>query len=585
MASVRLRLAAALVGLVLVVAIAFGVVARRSLEERVRARLADSLEANARLALALLGDDLFAGARRAELPERIAALAHSGRTRLTLVTSQGVVVADSEVPAKELPALDNHLGRPEVAAAAAGRVGRDERVSGTLGRSLLYVAVPAPGGVVRVAADSALVAAELAALERALVVAAAVGLLLAAALAAGFATLLTRRVSELRGVVRAIAAGDLTKRLPWRSGDELGAIASALDEMTQQLRRRLTQASDEKERLRAVLQGMVEGVLVLDRSGRVILANPRLRELFGVWGGVEGRPALEVIRRTDVESALAEAATAPEPVVRELHLSADGDRHLEMHAVRFPAQGALLGTVAVFHDVSEIRRLEHIRRDFVANVSHELRTPLTAIRGFAETLRGSELPLEQSRQYLDVILRHADRLGALIEDLLELSRIEGGTRELALEPIDSAALARGLLQDLKPRLDARRLQAECRAGPAPLAFADRRALEQVLLNLLDNAIKYSEPGGRIELSISGGAAGVRIDVSDTGIGIPEADRARIFERFYRVDKARARDLGGTGLGLAIVKHLVQAQDGEVFVSSREGHGSTFTLRLPAAPPA
>jgi two-component system phosphate regulon sensor histidine kinase PhoR len=241
--------------------------------------------------------------------------------------------------------------------------------------------------------------------------------------------------------------------------------------------------------------------------------------------------------------------------------------------------------VAVFHDVSEIRRLEDIRRDFVANVSHELRTPLTAIRGFAETLRGSELPVEQSRQYLDVILRHADRLAALIEDLLELSRIEGGTRELALEPIDSAALARGLLQDLKPRLDARRLQAECRAGPAPLAFADRRALEQVLLNLLDNAIKYSEPGGRIELSISGSTAGVRIDVSDTGIGIPEADRARIFERFYRVDKARARDLGGTGLGLAIVKHLVQAQDGEVFVSSREGHGSTFTVRLPAAPPS
>ena len=493
------------------------------------------------------------------------------------------MVADSEVPAKELPALDNHLARPEVAAAVAGGVGRDQRVSGTLGRSLLYVAVPAPGGVVRVAADSALVAAEVAALERALVVAAAVGLVLAAALAAGFATLLTRRVSELRGVVRAIAAGDLSKRLPWRSGDELGAIASALDEMTQQLRRRLTQASDEKERLRAVLQGMVEGVLVLDRSGRVILANPRLRELFGVWGGVEGRPALEVIRRADVESALAEAATAREPVVRELHLIADGDRHLEMHAVRFPAQGALLGTVAVFHDVSEIRRLEDIRRDFVANVSHELRTPLTAIRGFAETLRGSELPVEQSRQYLDVILRHADRLGALIEDLLELSRIEGGTRELALEPIDSAALARGLLQDLKPRLDARRLQAECRAGPAPLAFADRRALEQVLLNLLDNAIKYSEPGGRIELSISGSTAGVRIDVSDTGIGIPEADRARIFERFYRVDKARARDLGGTGLGLAIVKHLVQAQDGEVFVSSREGHGSTFTLRLPAAP--
>jgi two-component system phosphate regulon sensor histidine kinase PhoR len=322
-------------------------------------------------------------------------------------------------------------------------------------------------------------------------------------------------------------------------------------------------------------------VLVLDRAGRVILANPRLRELFGVWGGVEGRSALEVIRRADVDTALAEALLRPEPVVREIQLGASG-RLLEMHAVRFPAHGALLGTVAVFHDVTEIHRLEGIRRDFVANVSHELRTPLTAIRGFAETLRGSEVPAEQRRQYLEVVLRHADRLTALIEDLLELSRIEGGTRELALEPTDVAALARGVLQDLKPRLDARRLRGEVRAEPSAPARADRRALEQVLLNLLDNAIKYSEPGGRIEVLVAGSHAGVRVDVSDTGIGIPEADRARIFERFYRVEKARSRDLGGTGLGLAIVKHLVQAQGGEVFVTSREGHGSTFSVRLPAA---
>jgi two-component system phosphate regulon sensor histidine kinase PhoR len=421
------------------------------------------------------------------------------------------------------------------------------------------------------------------ALSRALVVAGAAGLALAAALSAGFATLLTRRVRELQGVVKAIAAGDLGQRLPWRSGDELGAIASALDDMAEQLRRRLAQASDEQARLRAVLQGMVEGVLVLDRNGRVILANPRLRELFGVWGPVEGRPALEVIRRVDIEAALADAGRASEPVLRELQLNTGGGRHLEMHAVRFPSQGPLLGTVAVFHDVTEIYRLEDIRRDFVANVSHELRTPLTAIRGFAETLRDSDVPAEQRRQYLDVILRHADRLTALIEDLLELSRIEGGTRALVLEPLDAGALARDLLRDLKPRLDAGRLHAEVRSGPSPRVLADRRALEQVMLNLLDNAIKYGEPRGRIEIAVSDAPPWVRIDVSDTGIGIPEADQARIFERFYRVEKARSRDLGGTGLGLAIVKHLVQAQDGEVLVTSREGQGSTFSVHLPAAP--
>jgi two-component system phosphate regulon sensor histidine kinase PhoR len=315
----------------------------------------------------------------------------------------------------------------------------------------------------------------------------------------------------------------------------------------------------------------------------VILANARLRELFGVWGPVEGRPALEVIRRSDVDAALAEAARSAEPVVCAIQLGGVAPRHLEMHAVRFPGHGALLGTVAVFHDVTELHRLEGMRREFVANVSHELRTPLTAIRGFAETLRGSELPDEQRRQYLDVILRHGDRLTALIDDLLQLSQIEGGTRTLAIEPLDLAPLTRSLLQDLKPRLEASRLRAEVKAAGAPRALADRRALEQVLLNLLDNAIKYTEPGGEIEIALAAAGGSVRIDVSDTGIGIPEADRSRVFERFYRVEKARSRDLGGTGLGLAIVKHLVQAQRGDVFVSQRDGRGTTLSVRLPAAP--
>jgi two-component system phosphate regulon sensor histidine kinase PhoR len=580
--SVRLRLAAALVSLVLVVALVFGLVAYRGIAERARERLSRGLEANARLAAELLGAGALDPARRDEIQGRIGSIGRATGMRVTLVRSDGTVVADSDVGPGGLASLENHARRPEVAEALAGRVGRDERRSGSLGRVFVYLALPIPDGVLRLAADSVQVESEVRALSRALVVAGAAGLGLAAALSAGFATLLVRRVRELEGSVRAIASGDLTQRLPWRSGDELGRIARAIDDMAEQLRRRLELASDEQARLRAVLTGMVEGVLVLDRSGRVILANPRLRELFGVWGAVEGRPALEVIRRVDVEGARGEAARTPEPVLRELQLSGGGGRHLEMHAVRFPSQGPLLGIVAVFHDVTEIHRLEGIRRDFVANVSHELRTPLTAIRGFAETLRGSEVPPEQRRQYLDVILRHADRLTALIEDLLELSRIEGGTRTLALEPVDAAGLARDLLRDLKPRLDAGRLEAGVRAGPAPRVLADRRALEQVLLNLLDNAIKYSDPGGRIEISVSAAPPFVRIDVSDGGIGVPEADQARIFERFYRVEKARSRDLGGTGLGLAIVKHLVQAQDGEVFVTSREGQGATFSVRLPAA---
>ncbi|TFG94056.1 MAG: HAMP domain-containing protein, partial [Myxococcales bacterium] len=484
MLSVRLRLAVALVSLVLVVAIAFGVFAQRGLARSARDRLASELEANARLAAELLGEGPFAPAQRAEIQHRVGLIGRATGMRVTLIAADGSVIADSDVPPSQLAGVENHAGRVEVAEALAGRVGRTERVSGTLGRPFFYLATPLQAGALRLAADSARVEAEVSALTQPLLAAASAGLVLAALLAAVFATLLTRRVHELQGVVKAIAAGDLTQRLPWRSGDELGAIASALDDMAEQLRRRLAQADAEQARLRAVLQGMVEGVLVLDRSGAVILANPRLRELFGVWGPVEGRPAIEVIRRVEVDAALAEALLSAAPVVREIQLGGLSARQLEMHAVRFPSHGSLLGTVAVFHDVTEIHQLEGMRRDFVANVSHELRTPLTAIRGFAETLRGSEVSIDQRRQYLDVILRHADRLTALIEDLLELSRIEGGTRGLAPEAVDVGARARSLFQDLKPRLEAGRLVAAVQSGPVPAAWADRRALEQVLLNLL-----------------------------------------------------------------------------------------------------
>src|SRR5262245_23639257 len=328
-------------------------VAQRGIAERARERLAGALEADARLAAEVLGAEPFDPAQLAETQHRIGTVGRASGMRVTLIAPDGTVVADSDVSPNGIAGMENHARRPEVAEALAGRTGRDERRSGTLARPFFYLAIPFHGGALRVAADSARVEAEVSSLSRALAAAGVAGLVPAAALAAGFAAILDRRVQELRGVVKAIAAGDLAQRLPWRSGDELGAIASAIDDMAEQLRRRLAQANDEQARLRAVLQGMVEGVLVLDRSGAVILANPRLGELFGVWGPVEGRPAIEVIRRAPVDAALAEAARSAAPVVREIQLGGPTPRHLEMHAVRFPSHGPLLGTVAVFHDVTE----------------------------------------------------------------------------------------------------------------------------------------------------------------------------------------------------------------------------------------
>jgi two-component system phosphate regulon sensor histidine kinase PhoR len=408
-------------------------------------------------------------------------------------------------------------------------------------------------------------------------------LLLAGLVAGSLATAAShahfRRLDEIRTALERSIAGTPPGPLGRTEPGVLGALARTVHAVDAALAARGAAARAERERLTAVLDGMIEGVLVVGRSGEVEIANARLRELFDCWGDLAGRRTLELIRRADVDEAIARASVAPEPVIAEVALA--DDRVLQLHAHRFPERGEREGVVAVFHDVSEIRRLESHRREFVANVSHELRTPLTAIRGFAETLGDDSLPPEQRKRFVEVIGRNAERLSALIEDLLELSRIEGGKHPIALEPIDVAALAGTLLRDMRPRLEARRLRASV-SGPGVLVLADRRALEQILQNLLDNAAKYTEPGGRIDVRAASDGARVRIEVADTGIGIPDRDRARVFERFYRVDKARSRDLGGTGLGLAIVKHLVQAMDGEVFLTSAEGEGTTFSVLLPAA---
>jgi two-component system phosphate regulon sensor histidine kinase PhoR len=286
------------------------------------------------------------------------------------------------------------------------------------------------------------------------------------------------------------------------------------------------------------------------------------------------------MRNADVDDVLREALAESQPVHREIALSGVERRVLAVHAASF-AIGDAKGAVAVFHDMTEVRRLETVRRDFVANASHEIKTPLTAIRGFAETLLSNELPAQDARSYLEIILRHSERLARLVEDLLELSRLESGKFTLEPEPLDVGVLTAKLCRELEPRLRERGISVRVSAEGAPRAFADARAVEQILQNLLDNAIKYSDPEREIEVRVAKDGDDVRIDVVDQGLGIPEADRARIFERFYRVDRGRSREQGGTGLGLSIVKHLVQASGGEVWVESTPGVGSTFAFTLPS----
>ncbi|MEN8181868.1 MAG: ATP-binding protein [Myxococcota bacterium] len=584
-ASLQLRLAGILAGLVAAVVLVSGILAERGLRSRELAGVERSLRERTALVREQVSGWPLDPAHSAQLQPEALRAAEAADARVTLIAADGTVVADSDVPAGALARVENHAARPEVLAALEGRVGRVARRSATVGRRLLYLALPVrggAGGVVRLAADLSEIERAVSDLRGTLMVAGGVGILAALGFAFGISYLTLRPLRRLSEAVSAIAAGHLERRAPWHTRDEMGRIAEGINRIAEELRENLDETTAEKERLAAVLAGMADGVLVLDAAGRIVLANPRLREFFDIRGGVEGRLPLEAIRRTDVDELLREAGSAA-PAVREVEDVGRQRLTLRVYAIGFPAKGERLGTIAVFHDTTEVRRLDSMRREFVANVSHELKTPLTAIRGYAETLAAGGVSPARQKSFLEVILRHSQRLAALIEDILQLSRIESRKLELELAPLDVAEVAFGVLRDLETRTTEKRLSAQLQSEGHCRALADRRCLEQILLNLLDNAIKYTDEGGSITVRVAGEGPRIRLDVEDTGIGIPQSDRARIFERFYRVDRARSRELGGTGLGLSIVKHLAQAQGGEVFVESEVGRGTRISVTLPAAP--
>jgi two-component system phosphate regulon sensor histidine kinase PhoR len=584
MPRIQRRLMLALAALVVAVSAVAGIWADRSMRARELAHIETWLGSSAHTVAELVRGVPFDAAHGAELSALARRAAAATRARVTLIAPDGTVVADSDVRPEDLPSVANHASRPEVAAALAGNAGSNTRRSETVGRNFLYVGVPrappSPPGVVRVAADLVSVDVALGELRSALLAGLVLSLGAALVLSYFLSRALLRPLWAFNGALARLSAGELGARVRWRSNDELGDLARAFDGMAEDLERSHSAIVAERDRLAAVLSVMVEGVLVVDAEERIVLANPRLRELLGIRGEIEGLRPLAAVRNADVDDALRAALAENQPVHREIALPGVERRVLEVHAASF-AIGAAKGAVAVFHDMTEVRRLETVRRDFVANASHEIKTPLTAIRGFAETLLSNDLPTRDARNYLEIILRHSERLSRLVEDLLELSRLESGKFTLEPEPLDVGVLVAKLCRELEPRLRERGISLRIAAQSAPRAFADTRAVEQILQNLLDNALKYSDRDREIEVRVQADADDVRVDVADQGIGIPEVDRARIFERFYRVDRGRSREQGGTGLGLSIVKHLVQASGGDVWVESTPGVGSTFSFTLPS----
>jgi two-component system phosphate regulon sensor histidine kinase PhoR len=576
---------AAFAALLTVVLVGWEQCASRDLHADAIAQADAALEQTARAVVEELGGRGIEAVPVGQLSELARRASRVAGVRITLIDAAGTMRADSEVHDANLGAIENHAQREEVIAAASGRIGTATRASSTVGRTLRYVAVPAPGGgVVRVADDLG-DADQRVALARNY----ALGVIAIAAVASlalvygSYWTFHRRPLAKLARMAAEVADGRLDTRAP-RTGDpEVEGIARSIERIAGELRSRLREVLRDEEQLRAVLEAMVEGVLVVDTRGAILLANPRLRELFDVHGEITGRRLLEGIRNADLDAILAESGSSDETVARSITLPGPTHRTLQVLAARFPSEGERAGTVTVFHDTTDLMRLEEVRRDFVANASHELRTPLAAIRGFAETLLESAAlsPAEQ-KSYLDVIHRHAQRLSSLVEDLLELSTIESRSLKLEIAAVDVGRIAADLIADSRLRFEERRIAPSLQCEGGALALADARALDQILGNLLDNALKYTEPGGSIEVKVEKRLGRVRVTVADSGIGIPAEDTARIFERFYRVDRARSRALGGTGLGLSIVKHLVQAMGGEISVKSQLGRGSTFSFTLPVA---
>jgi two-component system phosphate regulon sensor histidine kinase PhoR len=388
----------------------------------------------------------------------------------------------------------------------------------------------------------------------------------------------------MEAAARRMAEGDLRQSVPVAGSDEIAALGVALNRTAVALREKIGRLGDEQAKVRTILDGMTEGVVALDDRGRLLLLNPAAREMFGVeTGTAEGRLFLEVIRQKGLLDLVEEVRASGETARHELELGPPVNRVVAARGAPLGLGGDARGVLLVLHDVTELRRLERVRSEFVANVSHELRTPLTCIKGYLETLLDGALDdPAHARRFLEVAGTHAARLDRLIDDLLELSNIESGRVRLVPVRLELGDVVTGVAAMFERRIAQNHQTLEGAVPPGLAVRADRDRLVQILVNLVDNAVKFTPEGGRVRIEAGPGPPGrVEVRVRDTGVGIPSTDLPRITERFYRVDRTRSRELGGTGLGLAIVKHLVQAHGGELRIDSTLGRGTTVSFTLPA----
>ena len=523
----------------------------------------------------------------ADLREWAEQMGKSG-VRVTIITSEGRVLADSE---SDPQTMENHAGRPEIRDAFATGEGYSMRHSVTLNRDLLYYAVKQNVGtgspvVLRFAVPLESVDEALGAFRRSLWLASFIIMLVAGSASLLVSRDLSDRVERLKEFSRRVAEGDFRPLPADGSGDAFEALGASLNQTATRMDRTIHTLTEERNLSSAILGSMVEGVAVVSGAERLVFANQSFADILGLDVPTRSGSALvEVVRQTEMIEAVRQVLGG-EPRVESEIVTGTLRQHFFAATVAAVRAGDTSGAVVVLHDITELRKLERVRRDFVANVSHEFKTPLTAIQGFAETLLGGAIDDPQNRErFLGIILEHSRRLARLTDDLLKLSQMDADRLELEIRRVSVPELIESCLETAQHRAAEKGIAISVKPlDNLPDIAGDRRRLAEVLQNLLDNARQYTLAGGKIALSAEVRDADVIFTVADTGIGIPKADQSRIFERFYRVDAARSREAGGTGLGLAIAKHLVEVHGGRIWVDSEIGQGSEFHFSIPVFDP-
>jgi two-component system phosphate regulon sensor histidine kinase PhoR len=562
------------------------VVATWLIESRLRTTTQDSIR-DGLLRQATLAGQLLSDRPDAEDPE--AEAARLGRLlgeRVTFIAADGLVIGDSEIARENLDTLENHATRPEVVQARATGTGTARRRSATTGIETEYAAAAVRGRLVafvRIALPIAHIEEDIAAVRRQALLGLAAGVAATIVLLWIVSGPIARRLGAIAEAAQRYRSGDFSRPMRDSGRDEIGLVATALDDTAQELGARIREMARDRAHTDAILTGMVEGVVLVDASGRLVLTNPTVRRMLRLSSATGDRHYLEVVRQPDISAQLSRALTGETPAPAEVQLDADGHRQIWRAQAVPVARERGGGAVLVLHDITDLRHADQVRRDFVANVSHELRTPLTAIRGYVEAI-SDEPGSPEAPQFLEIISRHTQRMERLVKDLLRLARLDAGQETIERLACPVAAIVGAVEHDLEARLVHRGQRLVLSVGDgAEIVVGDPAKLQDVLRNLIENASNYGPEGGAVDVESRVETDGVAVSVSDRGPGIPEGDLVRVFERFYRVDRSRTRDPGGTGLGLSIVRHLVELQGGRVNAANREGGGSVFTVWLPSRP--